>query len=900
MTSLKGSPTKCEQVKGIIRNSIRAGELNPGERILPVSKLAATLKTSQVIAHRALSQLVEEKWLECHGIRGFFVRKDIKVEEVPSAVSDSTSPRKNSECKLFLFCQHHSDLFWKWPSATYARIREKQLTAMAEALQSHSEFHAAAEQAEVLRIYFKKHPELLPIFQKAHKEGRFTLTGGEVIPDTNMVSGETLVRILQSGKAYYREVFGEDTMIACLSDAFGMSAQLPQILSKCGYRYLYPGRMPGLPEKLQNQSAFLWQGLDGTAIVLGQSKNIHPGTMLCNLPVIYAQEETLYEKLSSFRTARLSENLLLHYKTEIEDIRYDLLFPLLKRINSEPGETYLGFGSIKDFFSKIKADTLPIFSGEFNPVFTGCYTTRIDLKQRIRATENILFAAELLAAIINADINFENIWHKFMLTTFHDVICGCHHDPVSEEIQCYLNAINHDVGKIFSRCAASLSKITVLNPSHISGQRIGECPLDEMPHQINGVAMQYDRSSVFFQADLPAFGIRSFCPAEQKKKTVTENRQAPSRFKTHFFDVDFSSPHPVIQTSCGIFTGSHFGEILFRQDCGSMWDERYAGVCYGHENEQEKIVSIEEGSIFYRVEIAGEVLPNRQPAWDGTENGYWAGFQSLKYSKIFRFYKELNYFTLHIRLNWTGKNTKIFVRFPLALNVHESRALYHIPFGAVTRKPYFEVKRRYQDTLVELSHDDYLHASGDWPALHWVDYSDLSSGCAIANSGTPGFQCVNGDVVASLLRSGTMIQDGVMTPQQGALDNGTHEYDFAIAPHGADGTAAIHTAADALNRKPILIHGTQPSSRQNRSFVSFDQEDIVISSARRTKAGTVIHVHEISGRFVRTSLSTCQEKPVFYISDLQEQEWKKHDNHVFEFTPYEIKTILIKSETIAS
>ena len=59
-----------------------------------------------------------------------------------------------------------------------------------------------------------------------------------VEPDTNMASGEALIRQIVHGKRFYKEEFNVDCQLLWLPDTFGYSAVLPQILKGCGVKYL--------------------------------------------------------------------------------------------------------------------------------------------------------------------------------------------------------------------------------------------------------------------------------------------------------------------------------------------------------------------------------------------------------------------------------------------------------------------------------------------------------------------------------------------------------------------------------------------------------------------------------------------------------------------------------------
>lgn len=90
-----------------------------------------------------------------------------------------------------------------------------------------------------------------------------------VEPDTNMPSGEALVRQLVLGKRFYKEEFGVDSKMLWLPDTFGYSAVLPQLLASCGVKYLVTQKIfwsynEGDPFPYHY---FNWKGMDGSQVV---------------------------------------------------------------------------------------------------------------------------------------------------------------------------------------------------------------------------------------------------------------------------------------------------------------------------------------------------------------------------------------------------------------------------------------------------------------------------------------------------------------------------------------------------------------------------------------------------------------------------------------------------------
>ena len=89
-----------------------------------------------------------------------------------------------------------------------------------------------------------------------------------VEPDTNMTSGESLVRQVLHGKRYFKEAFGVDSVVLWLPDTFGYSGALPQILKKSGVKYLVTQKIFWSYNEGEQfpYHYFTWRGADGTEI----------------------------------------------------------------------------------------------------------------------------------------------------------------------------------------------------------------------------------------------------------------------------------------------------------------------------------------------------------------------------------------------------------------------------------------------------------------------------------------------------------------------------------------------------------------------------------------------------------------------------------------------------------
>jgi len=880
----KAEPLKINTVIRSVKESIGEKSLKPGDRVPPLNQLSRKLGISSAVVYRGLLKLVDAGFLECQGTRGFFVAETPGIPPLPK-----TSITANRTGRVFLSLGHHSDLTWQHTFGEYDEIRAKQLDTMADRLERYPDLCAYVEQAYIMERYFQMRPEKKEIFRKAHGEGRFTIMGGMLIPDLNMSSGELLIRNLQLGRRVYADLFGEEPDIANLADAFGMPAQIPQILKKAGYRFLSPGRLPGLT--LDRNRPFLWTAPDGSSIpVIPCNHAVLHNCFVCNWIVCLDTVETLTATLENVRHSELPDDLLVQYSTEFEDIPEDV-FTVIQRMNREHEGRRIEFGSIRNYAARLDCGSLPAFSGELNPIFTGCYTTRCDIKRRFRALENLMFETEMLGAAADVPHDFEPAWRLLMECSFHDALCGCHTDACFRQIAGKFKKIDRLLADARTAFAKKFSGPFVFDPGQ-GGTTPLEIPAEDAPSSLkNADCQRMEDGSLLAVLDLEPHGVTSV--ETSKSKAARVSKVSPV-FETEFFSVDFRQPAPKIWSKklrrAIADPAFEFGELLIRSESGSMWTEVFHGPYFGRESADERVTSVVAGPAAFVLTVDGEFRPVGK-------NGekIFGGFGSLTFRKEYRFFRKLDWFTLGVTLDFSGVDTKVSLRFPVAgLDVLSAQGVFGIPMGAVVRKPCFEVLKRYESTLKALPQEDYTNAAGDFPAYGWVDYSDYSFGVALANRGVVGHQLVNGRIYASLLRSGTRTADGAMKPEPGVFDNGEHRFEFAIRPHEAADVTSAPLLADRFNHAPRFFGAKRTSDAvpaSSRSLFRFDDPGVMTSSCRLVEDGWILRVYETSGRHTVTKLTHPGAK--LFSSDLRECDWTEVDPDAVELNPWEIRTLKI-------
>ena len=821
--------------------------------------------------------------------------------------------------RILIVSHHHSDLVWRRTKHEYDRVRDEQILQVIEYLRSHPEFRFTFAQTDEVRTFLQQHPELRDEFKGYVADGQIELVGGMIgIPDTNLVCGESLVRNTLLGRQYLEQTFGEEVEIGWLMDAFGMSAQLPQIFAKSGFRYLYPGRMPGLPD-LEGAAGFIWVGLDGSSIIVASEQaGIQSGTHVCNLPVTYSVMDRVTASLRGFRN--VDRPLVFAMQCSEEGLFHEEVFELIGELNASSEEKPYCFAATSEYYQTLDPESLPQYQGELNPEFTGCYTSHIRVKHLNRSAENNLLTAEAILAIASLQkgqtyptTQLDHLWERLCLWQFHDSICGCHTDAVADEACDDLSAIVNSACGLQERGLAYLGEerpsgetvVTLFNPCLAPRDEVValELPDDFIPADRDGQPLPAQRDGLQTCVTVSApplgfTGLRRCSGTVSDPEVINSPEQLKQvRFETDWYQVGAEDGELNIQPKAvgePVFEAPGFGEIMFREDGGDLWTEDYLGTALGSDYYRERIERVTRGPVFTRVHLLGEVLPGTH----GHDHGLlWDGFEPFRWEKELTFYQALKSFHVKVSVIWQGRNTEIGIRFPLRVDPLKARATYAIPFGHLERQPYYEVESTYSETARSFPSSIYQRAKGNWPALGWVDYSDSRFGVTIANRGQPGHRLQNGVATVSLLRSPTRQASGFV-PGLGSWENGMRTAEFGLFPH-ADGLAADSVAFGEAFNRPLRSHigaplSGHPSGDTPQSVLSVDCDGIGLTALKRSQDGNrlVARFCESLGREITATLSTGFQPEDCWLADLNENPQTPLTDLQLAFTPFEIKTVL--------
>ena len=362
-----------------------------------------------------------------------------ELREVLSCVNGSTAPT------MWIFGQSHIDLGWLWPlEETYhkaVRTYANQLTLMEE----YPEYRFLLCGPALLDMLRERDEKTWQRVKKAYEKGQIEPEGAFYVEcDTNLPSGESLIRQLLYGKVWFREQFGTETKVAWQPDTFGFSAALPQILKQLGIQYFATQKLLRIDPETERfpYQNFIWEGMDGSTVeALSFFKS--------NAAV---SPQLLHKRWDADRSQRRNIDTQLYsfgYGDGGGGADRDML-EMIRRLPDLEGAPRARWGSLRGFFEETKRQIGENrWVGELYLAWhRGTYSVQRRQKQAMRRAENTLRQAEALLAVMSDSETWRaplrEAWKTLMICQFHDIAAGVGIARVHKEAEEALNAIVND------------------------------------------------------------------------------------------------------------------------------------------------------------------------------------------------------------------------------------------------------------------------------------------------------------------------------------------------------------------------------------------------------------------------------------------------------------------------
>ena len=376
------------------------------------------------------------------------------------------------EYKLILAGHAHIDMDWMWSYHETVAITLSTFRTVLNLMDQYPDFHFSQSQASVYKIVEEYDPEMMPEIQARIKEGRWEVTASAwVETDKNMPNTESLLRHIQCTKDYLRDTWGIDAdslEIDFSPDTFGHSANIPEIDSFGGVKYMYHCR--GLDG---DHSLYRWRAPSGKELISYVEQYWYNSGIT---PRIGQGIFDICKHYNGFKTGLIVYGVGDHgggptrrdIETAIEMAQWPV-FPTIK------------FGTIREFFHEAEAirDQLPVLDHELNFLFPGCYTTQTRIKRGNRKSETVLTDAEAFMSFAQIEAGkafnkdrHSKAWQDVLYTHFHDILTGsCVQDSREHAMGRYSDVLayaNTQYGKAVTALASMIDTSAIETDSDIA------------------------------------------------------------------------------------------------------------------------------------------------------------------------------------------------------------------------------------------------------------------------------------------------------------------------------------------------------------------------------------------------------------------------------------------------
>jgi len=793
------------------------------------------------------------------------------------------------------------------------------------------------------------HPEQLARLKTHVTSGRVELAGGmHAMPDVNLPSGESLVRQVLYGQDYFEKTFGVRSKHAWMLDIFGHHPQVPQIIKKAGFdSYVF---CRGVNER--DHAGFNWVGLDGSK-------------MRCEwLTYHYSVIGIVPHTLPEFKAAldayvfevmpnRIQNNNLVAL-AGLDLHTPDAGLPdMVRQYNAAQDKVEVALATFEEYMQAQAGMALPEIGGDLNPLFTGCYSARILVKQHNRELENKLFTAEKLLAANWAEASqpavpvasLEAAWEPVLFNQSHDSICGSHIDASYERIIDRFKRADKIVGQISTQALDTLTAqintqgdglpLVVVNTLGIARHDVARCTLglagqhwhtlSLYDHTGNRVAVQLEnvlrhpdgsikRADLIFVADVPSLGYATYFVreggdglwGEQPKTDVWARGSTLPRVEGLFFANHDANDGWMGNAHVSLHVNLRSGAIRSLKLLGQGSDYEmvaphelgFGAVCRQEDRgDPWEYYGPLRGDIMTAVNVLDPV-PGRGERRAIFSDEYGAQGRALLGPVMA---------SMHLSAPFGDGTMRTRIR------VYAGLPRVEIETEIVNQQPFVRYRNVFPLNLqnAHITHEIPFGAierpQGEFPAQNWVDVNDGTRGMALLNRGIPGHALIGNVLTSSLMKCAKVVgygaaggYDPTAKDEAGFEIGMRHTFHQALLPHTGDWRDAQLVHEGMAFNAPLIVHkceahaGALPPSA---SFVEIEPEHVALHALFVDEGQLVLRVVEskgapVSGKItLRWPIARVVETDLIggNVSELS------HTGSSFAFaaSPFEIKTFRV-------
>ncbi|ANE49104.1 alpha-mannosidase [Paenibacillus swuensis] len=804
----------------------------------------------------------------------------------------------------------HIDVAWMWRLQHTREKAERSFTTVLRLMEEYPEYKFLQTMPQIYEYIKEDSPELYAQIKEKVKEGRWEAGGAMWLEaDCNLPSGESLVRQILYGTAFFREEFGQACKYLWLPDVFGYSWALPQILSGCGIPVMMTTKISWNQYNRMPHDTFRWRGMDGSEVLVHFITTPEPDAKSDTWFYTYngdVRASTVTGIWNSYKDKEMNNQLLLAYGYGDGGGGVNRNMLEMRRALSEmPGLPEIVTGTADEYFSGLKkrVDTydgyVHVWDGElYLEYHRGTYTSQAKVKRWNRQIEIALRRAEWLG-VMNSLVKgepshydkarFDLAWKIVLRNQFHDIIPGSSIAEVYADAELEYEEAFGLVHSIQEEAVTSLLEsnennsavYTIWNSSNQIRADYVVIPYsysdDLYREQSESVrwtqhgkqldVQPTEEGWLVYVPGIPSLGYTTL------ESTINDSEELLTKFEafeltkdgliTPFYKLSWNASGQITR----LWDRTAERDVLAVGSKGNVfqvfedkplnfdaWDIDIFSLEHGREVTNATCIEVLE---------AGPLRVTVKLEWT-------YGKSVIRQNMML--YRESRRIDFRTIVDWHEKQQLLKVAFPVQIRATE--ATYDIQFGNVRRPTHWNTSWDY--------------ARFETCGHQWADVSERGYGVSLLNDCKYGYDIKDSVMRLSLIKSSVW-------PDPNA-DQGEHAFTYSLYPHEGDwADGNTQTAAWFLNEPVTVTQGGMAA--EELSLFTLSADCVWVDTVKQTEAGTdvIVRLHEYKG-----SSANLQLIPAFpyrhwrFTNLLEENCGPVHEHEIrFDIKPYEIKTIKI-------
>lgn len=794
------------------------------------------------------------------------------------------------QCNVIMQGHSHIDIAWLWRYQETQRKAARTFSNNLALMERYPDFTFSQSQAILYDMTKRLYPDIYEKIKEKVKSGQWDIVGNVwVEADTNIASGEALIRQLLYGREFFKKEFGKTSDIYWLPDCFGFSWALPQIIKRSGMKYFLTSKLNSQDTNRFPHNAFRWKGIDGSTI-LAYMQRVHYQSDYTPQDLVKAAQEN---DQSDVLTTSFG---MFGYGDGGGGCTYGMV-ERGRRLNRFPGLPSSEIGHIDDFFAKVDEtrEKLPEYNDElYYENHRGTYTSQAFIKKGNRKGEIVLREAETACVFAFAKVGYaydmsklEEAWKLLLKNQFHDILPGTSIHEAMEDCRPDYEKLLKDGEKIKTDALMAINSnietekdgIIVWNilnhetslPVDILMDKQGIVCDEKGDALIQNITKQGEKYTLSFIAtDVPALGYKFFPLDNSKKEKNIANiiKASKKLLENEKIRVKLDEDGMIIS----VFDKENDREVLsgkgnlltvFQDKCKheTAWN-----LELNYQKKYFELTKADSIELIEQSELRGVIRIVRS-------------FNKSKITQDIILYAHSNSLEFDTRVDWQERDKVLKAAFEV--DIHNNEATFETAHGAIKRPTHWN--------------NSYDMARFEQCAHKWADLSEGDYGVSIFNDCKYGYDIKDNCMRITLLRAPTC-------PDRKA-DLGKHSFVYSLYPHNGTWQSG-NTVERALDLNcPLKAFKLDKQTGQlpsTNTFIQCSGKSVIVDAVKKAQdeEGIIIRVYE--PKQARGKASIALSIPFKKVTECNLMEENERDIQVngnsFSFTikPFEVKTFRIQ------